>query len=157
MKMKIQYIALFLALSPLIVCAGSNTNQITGRLGLPVGTEVEIQGTRADRFKGCGLDVSALDGKKLDRPIRIRLSNLAHPFTVHTNTICRFRGCEFTFVVTNQLDKATGIPLQQAAAGRHFEFMVQEVISPDTVKLKKERVRTKDCTLSTEGAPSVEK
>ena len=117
--------------------ADSATNAIPGLLGYAVGTRLTVEGTRVEKSKGYALNVLKVNGKDLDQPVRIRLKNIASPFEVSTNTLCCFKGEERTFVVTD--DPKTGRPVTQAATGRHYTFVITEVVSPEGLKLRESK------------------
>lgn len=71
------WIALVLALTATLAQAQSDTNQIMGILGYPVGTELTIEG-RYYAGKNQWLNVTKVNGKDLASPILIATDNL-HP------------------------------------------------------------------------------
>jgi hypothetical protein len=103
----------------------SDTNQIMGQLGYPVGTELTVDGTFGGG-KNSWILVTRVNGTNLISKVQIA-SNLVHPgrnLQTQTNITCRLRGREKTGVVPYQEG-------QQAAPGRHFVFIVNEVLLPD--------------------------
>lgn len=128
-------LAVMLGVVTTAVCfADSTTNEVAGLLGYPVGTPLTVEGTRVEKSKGYTLNVLKVNRKDLLAPIRIRLKNITSPFDVSTNTICIFKGMETTFFVTD--DPKTGLPVTQAARGRHFSFVITEVVCPEGLKLR---------------------
>jgi hypothetical protein len=104
-----------------------------GQLGYPVGTELTIDGTFGGG-KNSWILVTKVNGTNLISKIQIA-SNLIHPghnAQTQTNIICRLKGCEGTSVVPYQKG-------QQAAPGRHFFFIVSEVLLPDGLKFMEKK------------------
>ena len=132
-------VLLVTSMSFAVAQAQYDTNQIIGHLGHPVGTVLVIEGTKVEPYKGYGFDVVKINGQELAKPIRIRLANVAHPFSVSTNTVCKFKGMETTFIIKPIVNPKTGEPLQQAAPGRYFEFNITEVLAPEGVKIKQDK------------------
>ena len=112
---------------------------LVGKLGKPVGTELTIEGTFQAR-KNSWILVSEVNGEKLSPAVLMATSNSGDPFSgIPPNTVCRFKGKEITYVVQNIIDPKTGLPGQQPAGGRHFDFKVTEVLSPKGVKIPDEK------------------
>ncbi len=122
----------------LVTMAWAKEPPIIGKLGRIVGTELTIECKRSPPWKGDYLLVTMVDGNELKKPVLLAVVNLAQPFNVATNVVCRFKGVETTYVVTPVIDPKTGEEMQQAAGGRHFEFKVTEVLAPEGVKIMKE-------------------
>jgi hypothetical protein len=138
MKTCVTFLVAILAASRCVI-ADSETNQVMGQLGHTVGTPLVIEGRKVEPYKGYGFDVSRVNGQELTKPVRIRLANVAPPFNISTNVVCQFKGTEITFIIEPIVDPKTGVQLQQAASGRHFEFKITEVLSPSTLKTGEEK------------------
>lgn len=111
----------------------SDTNQIMGKLGCPVGTELTIDGAFGGG-KNSWILVTKVNGTNLTSKIYIA-SNLIHPghnAQTQTNIICRLKGCEGTCVVPYQKG-------QQAAPIRHFFFIVSQVLLPDGLNFMEQK------------------
>ncbi len=111
---------------------------ILGQLGKPVGSELTIEG-RFQVGKDIWVLVERVDGERLSRPVLIETDNLDPFARIPTNTVCRLKGKELTWVVRDTIDPKTGRPGQQKLAGRHFAFMVTKVIAPKGVKTRDEK------------------
>jgi len=120
------------------ILADSDTNQIVGKLGFPVGTDLTIDGT-FKAGKNSWVLVTKVNDKELPVPVLISTANLAYPVKIPTNVVCRFKGVEITYVIKPVLNPKTGEEMQQAASGRHFDFKVTEVVAPVGVKLREDK------------------
>jgi len=116
-----------------LVSAGEKP--IVGKLGKPVGTELTIEGT-FQAGKNSWLLVSKVDEKQLTNSVLMPTYNLDPFARIPTNTVCRFKGKELTYVVQKVIDPKTGRDAQQALSGRHFDFKVTEVLVPKGVKTR---------------------
>ncbi len=127
------------ALTSTVAKAQTDTNQIMGKLGYIVGTELTIKAT-FQAGKGSSVLVTKVNGKDLPKPELINTHNLDPHTEIPRNTVCRFRGLEITYMITPVIDPATGqYPKQQALSGRHFAFKITEVLAPAGVKVREEK------------------
>lgn len=83
--------------------------------------------------------VTMVNDNKLSDLIMISTTNLDPFARIPTNTLCRFKGKEITYVVQEITDPNTGWPMQQASSGRHFDFKVTKVFAPEGVKIREEK------------------
>lgn len=150
------WIALVLAaFSSTIAQAQSDTNQIIGHLGVIIGTDLTIEGT-FQGGKNSWFLVTKVNGKDLPEPKLIPADNLDHSAKIPTNTLCRFKGVEITYVVKSVVDPKTGQECQQASPGRHIDFHITEVLAPEgaNVREKKSPNHTSDdIRQSADGSP----
>ena len=130
--------AVFFLLLTSVAFVSAGEKPIVGKLGKPVGTELTIEGTFQGR-KNSWLLVSKVNEKKLTSPVLMPTENLETFAHIPTNTVCRFKGKEITYVVQSVVDPKTGREMQQASAGRHFDFMVTKVLAPRGVKTRDEK------------------
>ncbi|GAF84246.1 unnamed protein product, partial [marine sediment metagenome] len=104
-----------------------------GRLGFPLGTYVTIEGHRIDGKKTGTrtLLVDAMDGVKLDNPIRIGISNVRAP-GLPKEVRCIVRGYESGEMIGVPLAvaKAENLPFPQKGWGFHRYFIVTSVVEP---------------------------
>src|SRR3954470_13953074 len=135
--MKSQPAVLFSLLTIAVLVSAGET-PIVGKLGKPVGTELMIEGSFLSG-KNSSLLVAKVDGKKLSSPVLMPTDNLDPLAHISTNTVCRFKGKEITYVVRPDIDPKTGREMQQASAGRHFDFKVTKVLAPKGVKIRDEK------------------
>ena len=135
MKRRTCIAVLLAALSGSIAGAQSDTNQIMGQLGHIVGTDLTIEGT-FQAGKNSWLLVTKVNGKDLPEPKLIPTDNLDPSAKVPTNTLCRFKGVEVTYVVKSVVDPKTGQECQQASPGRHIDFQITEVLASEGVKVR---------------------
>ena len=125
------------ALPAAVAGAQTETNQIMGRLGHFVGTELTIEGTFKGGKNGWIL-VTKVNGRDLPTPVTVSTVYIPGVSRIPTNTICRFKGAEITYVIKPVVNPQTGEEMQQAASGRHLDFKVTEVIVPEGVKVREE-------------------
>jgi len=150
-KTKISLLCMLLAGISLITWA--QEAPVMGKLGPVVGTELMIEGT-FKAGKNSWVLVTKVNGKDLPEPKLISTCNL-DPFTkIPTNTICRFKGVEITYVIKSIVDPKTGQECQQAASGRHFDFQVTEVLAPEGMKIREKKSPNKASeAIGTEAVP----
>lgn len=129
---------LFFLLLTSVAFVSAGEKPIVGKLGKPVGSELTIEGT-FQAGKNSWLLVSKVNEKKLTSPVLIPTDNLDPVAHISTSTICRFKGKEITYVVQSIVNPKTGRELQQASAGRHFDFIVTKVLAPRGVKTRDEK------------------
>jgi len=127
--------AAFFSLLMAVVMVSADESPIIGKLGKPIGTELTIEGT-FQAGKNSWLLVRQVDGEKLASPVLTPTDNLDPLARIPTNTVCRFKGREITYVVKSIVDPKTRREMQQASAGRHFDFMVTEVLAPKGLKTR---------------------
>jgi len=127
------------ALTSTVAKAQTDTNQIMGKLGYIVGTELMIEGT-FKAGKGSSVLVTKVNGKDLPKPELVPTCNLDPHTMIPRNTVCRFKGVEITYVFTPVIDPTTGrASKQQALSGRHIDFKITEILAPEGVKIKEEK------------------
>ena len=118
---------------------------IPGILGKPVGTELSVEGT-FEGFDRNLLHVVKINGEKLSPAVIIQIgmpTGDLGPFArIPTNTVYKFNGKEMTYVVEALIDPKTGKDWQQAVSGRHFYFMVSEVLAPEGIKIRDQTKQT---------------
>ena len=82
-----------------LAAAYAAESPVLGQLGKPVGTELTIEG-RFQAGKDSWVLVERVDGERLSRPVLIATGNLDPLARIPTNTVCRLKGKELTYVVT---------------------------------------------------------
>ncbi len=88
--------------------------------------------------KNSWLLVTKVNGEKLTNAVSVPTDNLDPLAHIPTNTVCRFKGKEITYVVRPIIDPKTGLQMQQASPGRHIDFKVTEALAPKGVKTRDE-------------------
>ena len=112
----------------------------TGKLGYPLGTYLRIEGVRAEQnMWGFPLRVDTVNGKKLDKPIEVWVSNVDLP----TDGRCILRGYETGSMIGTppaaiEAAKEDGKDLNLPQAGWQFHrvFIVLSVVEPKDLKKK---------------------
>jgi hypothetical protein len=106
--------------------AQTETNQIRGRLGYPLGTLLTVEGVKLVPWKGPALVIQKVNGRLLEKPVTMELVNV-QAFDVATNVACCFKGVEEMLVVPDNYS--------QLPKGTYYRFRVKEVITPPEVIL----------------------
>ena len=109
-----------------------------GRLGLPLGTYMTIEGIKSEAPKSGTyiLFVDTLDGKKLEKSVSVPLENV---HTLLSGVRYILRGYETGRMIGVPLEVARkeSIPLQQAAWQFYRTFVVTSVVEPKDLKVEK--------------------
>ena len=124
--MKVSSIGIAIILASVCVHADDSAGErMVGQLGYPVGTIITIEGSA---HREVGLKVKTVNGRDLATPVTIRLANLAQAFNLSTGTVVRLKGRERPIIVWPKGPPAT-----------HTDFLITEVLHPDTLKIREER------------------
>lgn len=111
-----------------------------GKLGHPMGTYLRIEGVRAEqKMWGFPLHVDTMNGKKLEKPIEVWVSNVDLP----KDARCILRGYETgsmigtpPAVVEAAKEDGKDVTLPQAGWQFHRVFIVLSVVEPKDLKKK---------------------
>ena len=119
----------------------SSTTRPMGRLGLPIGTYVKIEGhpykpTKPGKAHANILVVDTVQGKKLDSPVELHTKNVAID-SLQTEVRCVLKGYESGAWVGSPEGLAPGTPVQQTVFHFHHLFVVTSVEAPKEIEMKR--------------------